>query len=278
MHVTRRRLGGIFGVLALAAVVFLPAVAARADDPFATINRIRQSGVLKMPVMTGEQPGYVKDPQTGAWSGYYIDWAKDIADLLGIKLDYYETTWGNLAADFQAGKIDLAIGLNPNPKRGLVVDYVPGYLWAGVWALTAAPDFTPKRWQDVDKPDVSIAVQQGSTMQVIADKVVPHANIVVVPSRDQALLELQSRRVQAVLLADSDALLLDSQGKGKLVIPEPVLYNPATIGIRREAGNEGYMNFLANWMSQQRELGFARAKLEQTWLAQGMDLRRVPIR
>lgn len=279
MRVTRRWLGGALGALALAAAAALPTGPARADDdPFGTINRIRQSGVLKMPVMTGEQPGYVKDPQTGEWSGYYIDWAKDIADLLGVKLSYYETTWGNLAADFQAGKVDLAIGLNPNPKRGLVVDYVPGYLWAGVWALTAAPDFAPRRWQDVDKPEVSIAAQQGSTMQVIAEKVLPHANIVVVPSRDQALLELQSKRVRAILLADSDALLLDTQGKGKLVIPEPVLYNPATIGIRREAGNEGYMNFLANWMSQQRELGFARAKLEQAWLAQGMDLRRVPIR
>lgn len=278
MRGTRRGLMGLLGLAGLAAAL-LPVAPARADDdPFGTINRIRGAGVLKIPVMTGEQPGYIKDPQTGAWSGYYIDWAKDIAELLGVQLEYQETTWGNLAADFQAGKVDLAIGLNPNPKRGLVVDYVPGYLWAGVWALTAAPDFAAARWQDIDKPDVAVAVQQGSTMQVIAEKVIPNARIVVVPSRDQALLELQSKRVDAILLADSDALLLDTEGKGKLVIPEPVLYNPATLGIRREAGNQGYMNFLANWMTQQRELGFARAKLEQAWRAQDMDLRRVPIR
>lgn len=265
-------------VIALIGAITLGAAPTALADPFATINRIRKSGELRLPVMVGEEPGYVKDSGTGEWSGYYVDWGKDIAGLLGVKLAFYETTWGNLAADFQAGKIDLAVGLNPNPKRGLVVDYVPGSIWSGVWALVAKPGFAMSTWKDMDDAKVRVAVQQGSTMQVIAEAVLPHASIVVVPTRDQALLELQSNRVDAILLADSDAVLLQTQKRGKLVVPEPVLYNPATIGIRREDGNEGYMNFLANWMTQQRELGFARAKLQQAWSANGMDLSLVPLR
>ena len=70
--------------------------------------------------MVGEEPGYVKDPQTGNWGGFYWEWAEDIAALLGVKAEPVETTWGNLAADFQANKVDIAFGLNPNPIRGLV--------------------------------------------------------------------------------------------------------------------------------------------------------------
>ena len=104
------------------ALMAIPAVAQ--ENPNAVLQQIRDSGVLKAPVMTGEVPGYIKDPKTGEWSGFYFEYLSDIAKELGVKLEPVETTWGNLAADFQSNKIDIAIGVNPNPKRGLVVDYL----------------------------------------------------------------------------------------------------------------------------------------------------------
>jgi polar amino acid transport system substrate-binding protein len=259
------------------ATLFGPAtVPARADDPSLVLNRIKESGKLKFPVMGSEEPGYIKDPRTGEWTGFYVDWGKDIANLLGVKLEYVETTWGNLAADFQSGKVDLAVALNPNPRRGLVVDYVHGAIVEGIWALAARPDYAPKTWREMDTKEARIAVQKGSTMQVIAESVIPKATIVVVPTRDQAILELQSGKVDAIILADQDAALLDSKGLGKAVVPTPVLRNPATIGIRREAGNEGYANFLANWMSQQNSLGLSCSRITRYMLERGIDMKVVP--
>src|SRR5580704_15667968 len=93
-----------------------PAVSLAQDNPSAVLDQIRASGVLKVPVMTGEEPGYIKDPATGQWSGFYVEFLNEIATELGVKLEPVETTWGNLAADFQSNKIDIAIGVNPNPK------------------------------------------------------------------------------------------------------------------------------------------------------------------
>ncbi|QRM32234.1 transporter substrate-binding domain-containing protein [Microvirga sp. VF16] len=260
-----------------AATLFGPAsTPARAEDPSLVLNRIKESGKLKFPVMTAEEPGYVKDPRTGEWGGFFVDWGKDIANLLGVKIEYVETTWGNLAADFQAGKVDLAVALNPNPRRGLVVDYVPGSIVDGIWALIARPGYAPKTWREMDTKESRIAVQKGGTMQVIAESVIPNATIVVVPTRDQAILELQSGKVDAIILADQDAALLDSKGLGKAVVPMPVLKNPSTIGIRREAGNEGYANFLANWMSQQNSLGLACSRITRYMLERGIDMKVVP--
>src|SRR5882762_9066388 len=70
------------------------------NNPSTVIEQIRASGVLKVPVMTGEEPGYIKDRTTGKWSGFYYDFLGEIADQLGVKLEPVETTWGNLAADF----------------------------------------------------------------------------------------------------------------------------------------------------------------------------------
>jgi polar amino acid transport system substrate-binding protein len=272
LSLLRKQLLLIFALFALMAQAS-PTVA---EDPFAVINRIKHSGTLNFPVMLSEEPGYIKDPRTGEWSGFYVDFGKQIAGLLGVKVNFVETTWGNLAADFQASKIDLAIGLNPNPQRGLVVDYIPGSIVEGIWGIIARPGFEPKTWRDLDRKEVRIAVQQGSTMQVIAEAVIPNATAVIVPTRDQAILEMQSQRVDAILLSDQDVAQLHAQGIGKAIVPMPVLRNPMTIGIRREAGNEGYANFLANWMSQQNALGLACSRITQYMLKRHIDMSVVP--
>lgn len=273
----KRVLGVVMAIaFCVASLACIGSSAANAEDPSLVLNRIKASGKLKFPVMVGEEPGYIKDPRTGQWSGFFIDWGKDIAGLLGVKLEYHETTWGNVAADFEAGKIDLAVALNPNPRRGLVIDYVPGSIVDGIWALVARDGFAPKTWREMDKKEVRVAVQKGGTMQLIAEAVIPKSTIVVVPTRDQAILELQSKHVDAIIVSDQDAAFMQAKGIGKVVVPSPVLKNPSTIGIRREPGNEGYMNFLANWMSQQKSLGLACGLITHYMLDRHIDMSVVP--
>lgn len=266
------------GIATMIAALCLSMVSAPsfAQDPWAVLNGIKDSGKLKFPVMLSEEPGYIKDPRTGEWTGFYVDWGKNIAELLGVQVEYVETTWGNLAADFQSGKVDLAIGLNPNPKRGLVVDYIPGSIVEGVWGIAARDGFTPKTWREMDNKETRVAVQKGSTPQVIAEAVIPNATIVIVPSRDQAILEMQAGRVDAILLSDQDVAQLHARKLGHAIVPLPVLKNPMTIGIRRIAGNEGYANFLANWISQQNALGLACSRITKYMLDRNLDMSVVP--
>lgn len=265
-----------FAILACCFVIGLNTAPVNAEDPFTVLNRIKAAGKVRFPVMLSEEPGYIKDPRTGEWTGFYTDWGRQIAEVLGVQTEFVETTWGNLAADFQAGKIDFVIGLNPNPRRGLVVDYIPGTIVDGIWGLVARPGFAPKTWREMDNKEVKIAIQKGSTMQVIAEAVIPNATAVIVPSRDQAILEMQAQRVDAILLSDQDVAQVSARGIGKAIVPLPVLRNPMTIGIRREAGNEGFSNFLANWISQQNSLGLACAKITQYMIKRQIDMSVVP--
>ncbi|MCB1379324.1 MAG: transporter substrate-binding domain-containing protein [Alphaproteobacteria bacterium] len=260
--------------VALMTSVVRPAMAD--DDPFGVLNRIKSAGVLKAPVMVGEEPGYIKDPNTGEWSGFYVEWANEIAELLGVKVETVETTWGNLAADFQAGKIDIAIGLNPNPKRGLVVDYLTVPLFTDAWALSVPEGSTLKTWAELNDPKIRLVVQKGSTMQVVAEALAPKAQITPVEDRNLAVLELKSGRADAIVLAVFDALQVKKEGIGEIVLPEPLLRNPATIGVARQPGNSGYINFLTNWVQQQRALGLAQGKLNAAWEKAGIDLSALP--
>ncbi|MER8826486.1 transporter substrate-binding domain-containing protein [Mesorhizobium sp. M0938] len=252
-------------------------IAASADDsPSAVIDQIRASGVLKVPVMTGEEPGYIKDPATGQWSGFYYEFLGEIATQLGVKLEPVETTWGNLAADFQSNKIDIAIGVNPNPKRGLVVDYLWEPLFTDAWAVLTPPDKPVKTWAELNSPDKTVVVQKGSTMQVVAEALLPKAKITPVEDRGLALMELQAGRADGVVLSVFDALQITNQKIGNVSLPEPILRNPATLAVARKPGNAGFINFLTNWVLQERSLGLAQGKLARSWEARGIDLSILP--
>jgi polar amino acid transport system substrate-binding protein len=265
-------------ILAFAALV-VAAVAqpVRADDnPSAVLDQIKASGVLKIPVMVGEEPGYIKDPSTGAWSGFYVDFLTEVAYLLAVKVEPVETTWGNLAADFQSGKIDIAIGVNPNPKRGLVVDYLWEPLFTDAWAVLTPVDKPVKTWAELNDPSKTVIAQKGSTMQVVAESLLPKAKIVPVEDRNLALLELQAGRADAVVFAIFDAMQIDLKGIGDVSLPEPILRNPATLAVARQPGNAGYINFLTNWVQQQRSLGLAQGRLAKAWEDRGIDLSILP--
>lgn len=253
-----------------------PSMAQAQDNPSAVLDQIRSSGVLKVPVMVGEEPGYIKDPSTGNWSGFYYEFLGDIAKELGVKLQPIETTWGNLAADFQSNKIDIAIGVNPNPKRGLVVDYLWEPLFTDAWAVLTPKGKPVATWDSLNNSSKTVVVQKGSTMQIVAEALLPKAKVTPVEDRNLALLELQAGRADAVVFAVFDALQITNRDIGAVSVPEPILRNPATIAVARKPGNAGYINFLTNWIQQQRSLGLAQGKLNRAWEARGIDLSILP--
>jgi polar amino acid transport system substrate-binding protein len=276
MHINGKSRSSLMALAAMLILLLAGSVTAAFADPNGTLDRIRKSGVLKVPVMVGEEPGYIKDPATGKWSGFYVDWANDIAAILGVKTQEVETTWGNLAADFQANKVDIAFGLNPNPKRGLVVDYLNAPLFTDAWAIVAKKGFAKKTWAELNDPSVRIVVQKGGTMQVVAEAMTPKAQIIPVEERPLGVLELQANRADVMILAIFDAIQVQKQLNGVVILPKPMLLNPATIGVKREDGNEGYENWLTNWVQQQRALGLAQGKLHQAFEKAGIDLSVLP--
>ncbi len=270
--------GKILRACALGAAVAIAAwnPAAAQESPSAVMDQIRASGELKVPVMIGEEPGYIKDPATGNWSGFYIDFLTDLAKTLGVKITPVETTWGNLAADFQSNKIDIAIGVNPNPKRGLVVDYLWEPLFTDAWGVFSPKGKPVATWAELNSPDKTVVVQKGSTMQVVAESLLPKAKLTVVEDRNLAIMELQAGRADAMIQSIFDALQIAKQVNGEVSVPEPMLRNPATLAVARKPGNEGFINFLTNWIQQQRSLGLAQGRLAKSWEDRGIDLSILP--
>ena len=228
---------------------------AAGDDTFARIERTK---TLRIAAIVGTEPYYHKDIVSGAWSGFCVSMGQDLAKSMGAALQIEESSWGNSVLDLQSGKIDVMFGLSPTPQRALVVEFSRPLLENTFTAITR-PGLPAAAWSDLDKPSVRVAVDLGSTHDLFARRVLPHATLVALPTPDEAVLAVQSGRADCVIQVIMLALVTIKKNPraGHLAIPTPVMQQPTCVGVRADPGAR-FLTYVDNWLDYNRSLGVVR--------------------
>ena len=97
------------------------------------IDRIQERGTLLVGTTGDYRPLSYREPETGAYWGFGIDVAGEIADKLGVSISYVPTSWPTLSADVQNPDLfDFAIGgITITEARLETMDMSEGYLCNG---------------------------------------------------------------------------------------------------------------------------------------------------
>jgi polar amino acid transport system substrate-binding protein len=242
-------LGG--GLAVLAASGAARAQSADAIEP--TIDRIRRTGTLRIAALPGEPPFFFKDITSGAWSGIAIDMARNIAKPFGAKLQYVESTYGNSVLDLQSNKVDVAFALQPTPERALAIGFSTPY-YNHPFGIVGRKDFHARTWDDLNKPEVRIAVAIGSTVEPIARRFAPRAQLTSYKTADDNMLAVQSGRVDCIVVGAIQGLGMAAKNPmlSKLVVVhDPVIALPSSMGIRMEP-DQRWKSYLDNWVEYNR--------------------------
>lgn len=261
----RRGLGAA-AILPAAVAIATPARAEGAGET--TFDRVQRTKVLRIAALPGELPYFQKDLASGEWNGAAIEMAKDIAKVFDAKLNYVESTYGNSVLDLQANKVDLAFALNPTPQRALAIGFTHPMIIHPFGCL-AKHGFEPKTWDDINKPEIRIAVDLGSLHETAARRFAPNAQIIGFKTRDECTLALQSGRVDVHIQA---AILgLSTVGKNPAMGPYhlltgPLVSLPSNLGVRREADTR-FVDVMNAWLDFNRGIGTIRE-----WLLGGLAL------
>jgi polar amino acid transport system substrate-binding protein len=252
---------------------------AKADTPPAgsTLDRVKHNGVLRIAAIVGQEPYFHKDLASGQWSGACIDMANDIASKLGAKVEIRESTWGNQILDLQSDKIDLAFAVNPTPERALVIDFSTPILVHSFTVITRKGFAKPQTWAEINRPEVKIAVDLGSTHELIARRYCPKATILGFNTRDEAILALSAGRADCniSLAVLSVSTLKKNPTLGELAVPRPLLTLPTNLGIRQEA-DPRYKDFLSTWADYNRSLGQTREWMLKGFAGVGLTPEDIP--
>ncbi|QCI66750.1 transporter substrate-binding domain-containing protein [Phreatobacter stygius] len=250
---------------------------AAAQAATSTLDRIKRSGILRVAVIVGQEPYFHKDLPTGVWSGACIDMANDIASKLSAKVQTVESTWGNQILDLQGDKVDLAFAVNPTPERALVIDFSTPILVHAFSIITKKGMAKPQAWEEINKPEVKIAVDIGSTHEMIARRYCPKATILGFKNRDEAVLAVATGRADCtcVLAVLAISTLKKNPNLGEFVIPRPLLSLPTNMGIRAESDRR-YKDFLSAWADYNRSMGQTREWMIKGFAALGMTIDDIP--
>jgi polar amino acid transport system substrate-binding protein len=244
---------------------------APADQGQSTLDRIKETKTLRVAALPGEAPYFNKDIATGEWSGMCVEMSKDIAGVFDAKVEYLESTYGNSVLDLQANKIDLAFALNPTPKRALVIGFTHPFYLHG-FGMVGKKGFKASTWAELNKPEVKIACDIGSTHELAARRFAPTAQITALPKRDDCILAVQSGRVDCVILAANLGLtaVKKNPGLGEFqILHGPRVQLQTCMGIRMEADRR-WQDFLNAWVDYNRGIQQIRE-----WLFAGLAINGV---
>jgi polar amino acid transport system substrate-binding protein len=173
--------------------------------------------------------------------------------------------------DLQANKIDLAFSLNPTPKRALVIDFTHAFYLHG-FGMVGKKGFHASTWVELNKPEVTIAVDIGSVHEIAARRFAPQATIIGLKARDDCILAVQSGRADCVILAVNLGLtaVKKNPALGEFqMLHQPRVQLPTCMGIRME-GDKRWRDFLDAWVDYNRGIQQIRE-----WLYAGLAINGV---
>ena len=141
-----------------------------------TLTDIVKRGELRVAVQSGAAP-YAFIDKTGKPTGSMVEFSREMAKRMGVKLKVLDFDWDGLIPALLSGKADiLAADMTPTLKRALKISFCDPwyYVQPCVFTKMGASYQVP---EDVNNPDITVGVLLGSTGETIAKQYLPKAKL-----------------------------------------------------------------------------------------------------
>ena len=241
--------------LADAVTSLAPSVAERAAQ--GRLERILASGRLRVGT-TGDYAPFSARAQDGSHQGIDIDLARDLAQRLGVDLEFVATSWPALMADLQAQRFDIAMsGISRTLGRALHADFSAPYHIGGKTPVVRCEHrATLGSLAEIDRTDVRVIVNPGGTNEGFARARLQHAAI--------AIFDDNTRIFEEIAAGRADVMFTDAIEVARVTRMDPRLCPamPGTTltyqekGILLPRGDHGvWLRYVDLWLAQVRGSG-----------------------
>jgi len=272
MGIRRREVASATAIVAAATAVVAASVPARAQSKTeSTWDLIKRTGKVRMGIFD-YPPYFLRDKASGEWVGAMVEMAKDIAKELDVKLEMVEVGgFAEAVLSLQSNKVDMNFGLQATPKRATAIDFAGPTYWIE-WVTVNNPKFHGKVWADYNKPEVKVAVMQGTSDELLLRKIAPNATRVEFKEISQVILAVSSGRADAftTTVLASMVAKVKNPGLGDFVNPTPRIALPGYIGMRLE-DDARWQKFLNRWAEWNVMLGYNEARMKAALKTLGID-------
>ncbi len=235
------------------------------------LNKVLDSGTLKVGTTGDFNPMSFKDPETKEYMGHQIDAARQLAEDMGVEVEFVPTDWKTLINGVVAGKYDIVMtGTSMTVTRAKAAGYTIPWGRTGYLPLTRgeiAERF--KSWDDINQPDVTVGYNLGTSFADFVKLRLPNAKVREVESPARDWQELLAGRVDVTISSILEAGKLSSTHEA-LAIPFQQVANSLPLSFIAPQADHVWLGFLNNWMRIKHESGYFQS-LNEKWGIQGQD-------
>jgi cyclohexadienyl dehydratase len=220
------------------------------------LNDILDGGVLKVGTTGDWNPMSVRDPATNSYKGFDIDVMTELANDLGVKLEFVPTDWKTLVNGVVAGKYHLTGSASISPARMKVAGFSESYLAVEIYPFTTEDKAARfDGWDSINQEGVKVATTLGTTFEANTKKWFPHAEINVVEAPAREFQEVVSGRADAFITSNIEgATLTEKFPIVRIANAEP--RDPAAIAMLLPQTDQVWINYVNNWVKVKKLSGF----------------------
>jgi ABC-type amino acid transport substrate-binding protein len=266
----RGLLAGALGLAAIPAVALVGTARAQTAeggiDPNSVLAKIRQSGTLRMGYAQ-TAPWFFKDPKTGDLQGIYYDVAEALCQQLQVKSAYQEVSWADSTLALRRGDFDVFVSsLTYTVPRATSVCFPTPPLWArGSLALIHKDNVEKfKTAADLNSPDVTIAVNTGTSAEGQQRRLFPKAKVLATTGQILSATEpVRSKRADAWLNGDNDVIAFARKNAAWAAVLDeahPFDMAPNTWAVRY--GDPTWETFISGWCNYAATNGLVKDRYD----------------
>ncbi|WP_419911173.1 transporter substrate-binding domain-containing protein [Hoeflea sp.] len=238
----------------VAVMLVAGSVAAQAQS---ALQEILSDGLLKVGTTGDWNPMTMRDPATNSYTGYDIDVMNELATDLGVEVEFVPTDWKTLVNGVVSGKYHITGSASISPARAKAAGYSDSYFSLATVPLVLAENsgkFTD--WDDLNKPDVTVAATLGTTQEKQVKEFFPDAKhqIVEAPARD--FQEVLAGRADAHITSNVEAYKLVAKYPQMAVVTVSAPKAPTPIAMLMPQGDQVWINYVNTWIKLKEERGF----------------------
>lgn len=221
------------------------------------VQSIIDRGVLYVGTAGDYQPMSYLDPSTGEYVGFDVELAYDLADSLGVEVEFVPTSWPTLMDDTLAGAFDLAIcGITITDARLESALMSDGYFGNGKTVLCRAEDASVyTSLEAVDQPDVVVMENPGGLNERFARENLTNAQIVI--------HDVNQEIPGLIASGEADVMITEIMEAGYYVSQDPRLAAPlidepfthGQLGVLLPPGSEELLDYVNSFLEEERSSG-----------------------
>jgi len=251
--------------LAVTAMVGDPGPAAAQDS---VLDEIKDRGTLRVAGVV-YRPLIMRRP-SGEYYGADVEFMGELADELGVELEFVNAGWDTAVAGVTTGKWDMVPAICVTPQREEVVDFSEPYMTIGGVVTVLRENDKINSVEDADRPEVVFANVAGGWSEEIARAAFPNASHKEFggATDDQLAVEVLSGRADAAIFDTpvTIALIAEKYGDQFKFFPsatQPLEVLPCPVAYGYRQGDDTFGQALNEFITSREASGELQAMFQK---------------